>query len=78
MDLRAPLRPNFTRAPAPPSSPGLEMGPAIGACLPGGRLPLGVLHEMLPEDGAEVQHGAVLAGFTATASDRRCAPAAGR
>ena len=50
------------------------MGPAIGACLPGGRLPLGVLHEMLPEDGAEVQHGAVLAGFTARLLARIAGP----
>jgi len=41
------------------------MGPAIGACLPGGRLPLGVLHALEPAPGAEVQHGAVVAGFAA-------------
>lgn len=41
------------------------MPPALAACLPGGVLPLGVLHEMEPEAGAEVQHGAVVAGFAA-------------
>ena len=45
--------------------PGLGMGGAIGGCLPGGVLPIGALHEVGPEDGAEVQQGAVVAGFAA-------------
>lgn len=45
--------------------PGLGMGGVIGACLPGGVLPVGALHEVGPEDGAEVQQGAVVAGFAA-------------
>lgn len=45
--------------------PGLAMGAGIGACLPGGVLPIGALHEVGPEGGAEVQHGAVVAGFAA-------------
>ncbi len=45
--------------------PGVGMGAAIGACLPGGVLPVGALHEVGPEDGAEVQQGAVVAGFAA-------------
>lgn len=49
----------------PARAPGLAMGAAIGACLPGGVLPIGALHEVGPEGGAEVQHGAVVAGFAA-------------
>jgi len=41
------------------------MAPALAECLPGGVLPLGVLHEVEPQAGAEVQHGAVVAGFAA-------------
>jgi protein ImuA len=48
-----------------PGRPGLAMGAGIGACLPGGVLPVGALHEVGPEGGAEVQHGAVVAGFAA-------------
>lgn len=76
MDLRRyaqPLRPSppalmgraHGGAGAPRLEMGLAMGPAIGACLPGGRLPLGVLHALEPAPGAEVQHGAVVAGFAA-------------
>ncbi len=43
---------------------GIGMGAAIEACL-GGTLAIGALHEVGPEDGAEVQHGAVVAGFAA-------------
>ena len=46
-------------------APGLVMPPAIAACLPGGRLTLAGLHEIEPQDGAEVQHGAMVAGFAA-------------
>jgi protein ImuA len=45
--------------------PGLGMGGAIGGCLPGGVLPIGALHAGGPVDGAEVQQGAVGAGFAA-------------
>ncbi len=43
---------------------GIGMGVAIGASL-GGPLAIGALHEIGPEDGAEVQHGAVVAAFAA-------------
>jgi protein ImuA len=48
-----------------PARPGIGMGAAIGACLPEGRLPVGALHEIAPEPGAEMQHGAVVAAFAA-------------
>jgi protein ImuA len=54
--------------------PGLSMGAGIGACLPGGVLPVGALHEVGPEDGAEVQHGAVVAGFAARLLARLSSP----
>ncbi len=59
------LIPRLRRAVGEAARPGLSMGAAIGACLPGGALPIGALHEIGPEGGAEVQHGAVVAGFAA-------------
>jgi protein ImuA len=72
MDLRAAVP-----APPPPglvaqlrrqgeraAAAGIGMGAAIGACL-GGPLAISALHEVGPEDGAEVQHGAVVAAFAA-------------
>jgi len=47
--------------------PGRVLGIAAGvdACLPGGGLPLGVLHEMAPGEGTEVQMAAGCAWFAA-------------
>lgn len=44
---------------------GIGMGAVIGGCLGGGVLAIGALHEVGPEDGAEVQQGAVVAAFAA-------------
>ena len=43
----------------PEGRPGLRMAPALAECLPGGVLPLGVLHEVEPEAGAVIRRGNV-------------------
>lgn len=62
---RLPVSPPYPPARRHAARAGLAMGPAVGACLPEGALPLGVLHEIEPAGGAEVQHGAAVAGFAA-------------